>query len=135
HAGIIADLSTLQRHLEAHHRGSYLDWCSKNKFISKLLKDCAEAKRQASAQSQEHITAHLVLNPDAPITYSESGFLEASLHWLPIQAFDHLAFQNMIKMAARAMNGVKLPNCNSTRSGLISIFMKEMSSLRDRLSV
>ncbi|KAF9493695.1 hypothetical protein BDN71DRAFT_1394444, partial [Pleurotus eryngii] len=119
---------------------SYLDWCSKNKFISKLPKDRAEAKRQASAQSQEHITAHLVLNPDAPITYSESGFLEASLHWLiqtnqPIQAFDHPAFQNMIKMAARATNGVKLPNRNSTRSGLISIFMKEMSSLRNRLSV
>ncbi|KAJ8503453.1 hypothetical protein ONZ45_g10852 [Pleurotus djamor] len=134
-----ADVSTLRRHLEAYHRGLYLEWCQANKFVSKLPKDRAHAKKAAQqSTSQQLLTSHLVVNPDTPITYSESTFREAALGWLvqtnqPIQAFDHPAFQNMINIAARATNGVKLPTRNGTRSALITMFKLKLTLLRKRL--
>ncbi|KAJ8496334.1 hypothetical protein ONZ45_g12488 [Pleurotus djamor] len=136
---LVADVTTLRRHLEAHHKGLYREWCLKTSFKSKLPRDIADAKKAAAAStSQQLLTSHLVANPETPIFYSETTFRESALIWLvqtnqPVQAFDHPAFQNMIKIASRATQGVKLPNRNLTRDGLINMFKARLTSLRDRL--
>lgn len=53
----------------------------------------------------------------------------------PIQALEHPSYQNMIKIAARAVNGVRIPSRKVTRKYIISLFKKQMSALRARLNV
>ncbi|KAG1836265.1 hypothetical protein DFJ58DRAFT_669806 [Suillus subalutaceus] len=51
------------------------------------------------------------------------------------QAVDHPSFKNMINIAARAINGVVLPNCNATRHDIMDLFKTQMTKLKDRLNV
>ncbi|KAG6373730.1 hypothetical protein JVT61DRAFT_5870 [Boletus reticuloceps] len=39
---LVAEMSTLRRHLERHHRAEYLQWAEANGFPSMLPKDCKE---------------------------------------------------------------------------------------------
>ena len=41
----------------------------------------------------------------------------------------------MIHIAARATNGVKIPDRHQTRQAIIETFKQQMTSLRDRLNV
>lgn len=53
----------------------------------------------------------------------------------PIQAFEHPSFKNMINIAARATNGVKIPDRRQTRQAIIDTFKRQLAALCDRLNV
>lgn len=53
----------------------------------------------------------------------------------PIQVFEHPAFHDMIHIAARATNGVKIPNRRQTREAIIDTFKRQLTALREKLNV
>ncbi|KZP09480.1 hypothetical protein FIBSPDRAFT_759939, partial [Athelia psychrophila] len=53
----------------------------------------------------------------------------------PIQAFEHLSFKRMIDVAARAVNGVVIPNRKATRAEIIDLFKCQLTRLKERLTV
>ncbi|KAF5343868.1 hypothetical protein D9758_015885 [Tetrapyrgos nigripes] len=62
----------------------------------------------------------------------------SAIEWLaetnqPIDTIHHPKFQNMIDIAARATNGVKIPGRKATRRAIIDLFKKNISALRQRL--
>ena len=69
--------------------------------------------------------------------YYSSAFHDTNLSCQsqPIQAFEHESFQNMIHTAARATNGVKIPDRRQTRQAIIDKFKQQLTALRDRLNV
>ncbi|PCH39189.1 hypothetical protein WOLCODRAFT_55268, partial [Wolfiporia cocos MD-104 SS10] len=109
---------TLRRHLESTHRAEYLKWCEENKFQSMLPRDTKWRRDQMKADSQSSLDSHLQerLPPkERVIPYSDVLFREAAVEWLvatdqPIQALEHLSFKSMIEIAARATNGVRIPD-------------------------
>ncbi|KAF8802827.1 hypothetical protein BYT27DRAFT_7063060, partial [Phlegmacium glaucopus] len=111
---------TLRRHLESHHLTSYNKWCTDNSFESKLpkaLKAQRNAKIAEDRSKQSSIDPHLRerVERERVIPYSDTLFRDAAIEWLvatdqPIQALEHPSFKNMIDIASRATNGVKLPD-------------------------
>jgi hypothetical protein len=53
----------------------------------------------------------------------------------PIDALEHPAFKNMIDIAARSTNGVKIPDRKQTRRAIIDLFKQNLTNLRKRLLV
>jgi len=53
----------------------------------------------------------------------------------PIQAFEHPSFRNMIDIAARATNGVTIPNRKVTREEIMNMFKNQLTRLKERLNV
>ncbi|OJA10009.1 hypothetical protein AZE42_13011, partial [Rhizopogon vesiculosus] len=111
----VNEVTTLRRHQEAAHRGDYLKWAKNNDFISMLPKDAKQRREQAAADQQPSISGYL--KPRAPnehvMPYTDELFREAAIKWLietdqPIDALEHPAFKNMIDIAARTTNGIKL---------------------------
>ncbi|EJD46027.1 hypothetical protein AURDEDRAFT_48267, partial [Auricularia subglabra TFB-10046 SS5] len=105
---------TLRRHIESHHRVSYLRWCKENNFVSKLPKDVARRKSATSPPtlSQTSLDNHLV-EQEKIVPYSDAAFREVALEWLiatdqPISALEHPRFRELISIAARARDGVKI---------------------------
>ncbi|KAF8232809.1 hypothetical protein L208DRAFT_1211627, partial [Tricholoma matsutake] len=95
----------------------YQTWAEKNKFPSMLLRDAQKCCRdvQAANEAQSCLDSHLREKPQKEriVPYTNEIFCEAAIEWLvstdqPIQVFEHLSFQNMIHIAARATNGVKI---------------------------
>lgn len=65
-------------------------------------------------------------------------FQEAATQWLidtdqPIEALEHPAFKNMVDIAARATNGVILPDHRQTQRAIIDLFKQNLTNLRKRL--
>ncbi|RPD52271.1 hypothetical protein L226DRAFT_447447, partial [Lentinus tigrinus ALCF2SS1-7] len=138
-------ITSLRRHMESHHKALYLDWCDKNNFLSmlpKCVKKCRDAAEQES-QSQSTLDPHLREKPapaELVVKYTDALFREAAIEWLvatdqPIQALEHPAFKNMIDIAARATDGVKIPGRKTTRDEIIRMFKCNLAKLRDRLKV
>ncbi|KAG2074081.1 hypothetical protein BDR04DRAFT_1008948, partial [Suillus decipiens] len=72
--------------------------------------------------------------------YSDKLFKQAAIKWLvatdqPIQALDHPKFQDMIDVASRATNGVKIPNRRATHTEIMRIFKNHLMRLRMTLNV
>ncbi|PCH40965.1 hypothetical protein WOLCODRAFT_34165, partial [Wolfiporia cocos MD-104 SS10] len=109
---------TLRRHLESTHRAKYLKWCKENKFQSMLPRDTKWWHDQMKADLQSSLDSHLRerLPPkEHVILYSDALFREAAVEWLvatdqPIQALEHPSFKSMVEIAARATNGVRIPD-------------------------
>ncbi|KAH9159939.1 hypothetical protein EDB89DRAFT_1857309, partial [Lactarius sanguifluus] len=137
---IVADASTCRRHCESKHAGKYRNWCKKVGFESKLAGDVAARKLKAE-QSQCTIDSHLVEKKSAnQVTYSDNLFRQVAIEWLvatdqPIQALDHPKFKEMINIASRATNGVKIPSCKATRYEIKALFKRHLTSLKSRLNV
>ncbi|KAJ7730111.1 hypothetical protein DFH07DRAFT_756442, partial [Mycena maculata] len=67
-------------------------------------------------------------------------FLDAAIEWLiatdqPIDTLMHPKFKEMIDIAARATQGVNLPNREQTREAIIKLFHDQMTKLKIRLHV
>ncbi|KAH9912270.1 uncharacterized protein B0H18DRAFT_890420, partial [Fomitopsis serialis] len=137
----VQDVSTLRRHLAAHHKansltlvqGQILSWCDKHKYESKLEDDikarAAAAAAESESQKQTTLDGHVHSGPpvDPVIPYSDSAFKSAAIEWLvatdqPIGAFEHPAFINMINIASRAKGAVTLPKRSATRQEILAQF-------------
>ncbi|KAF8166190.1 hypothetical protein BJ912DRAFT_245701 [Pholiota molesta] len=141
---IVADPSTLRRHLEAFHMSVYNKWCEKNAFQSKLpgaikaRKDEEKARdRKQQASLDPHLRERVPTTPVAP--YSHELFQRVAVEWLvstnqPLSAMDDEKFKEMIQLAARAPNGVIIPQRQSNRKYIIDLFMKNIEGLRNRLA-
>jgi hypothetical protein len=66
---------------------------------------------------------------------SKHHMLSNSIQYKPIQALEHPTFHKMINIAARATNGVTIPNRKVTRDGIMDMFKAQMTHLKTRLSV
>lgn len=53
----------------------------------------------------------------------------------PIQALEHLKFREMITVASRATNGVKIPGRKLTRAEIQKMFKAHMTDLKSHLNV
>jgi hypothetical protein len=96
--------------------------------------------------------------PERVAPYTDKAFREAAIKWLvstdqvtcrssgvvipsnvvrlqPIRALEHPNFKEMIDIAARATNGVKIPGQKGTRSEIIQMFKKHLTTLKVRLNV
>ncbi|KAF8440930.1 hypothetical protein L210DRAFT_3399785, partial [Boletus edulis BED1] len=98
-------------------QAEYLKWAKENDFVSMLPKDCKQCKKSAAAGQWTQLDSHLQpINAKPKLApYSDQLFHEAAIQWLvntdqPILALEHPSFRHMIDVAARAMNGVKIPN-------------------------
>ncbi|KAJ7710853.1 hypothetical protein B0H17DRAFT_914635 [Mycena rosella] len=145
----VADVSTVRRHLQKYHRASpaYEKWAKENKFESKLPEDVkarvAAAAAAATAKAQLHqktLDPHLRKKPERPAPYTDQLFRDAAVEWLaatdqPIDALTHPKFKVMIDIAARATEGVNLPNPKQTRAEIVKLFHDQMDKLKICLHV
>jgi hypothetical protein len=74
------------------------------------------------------------------LPYSDKLFRQAAIEWLvstdqPIQALEHPKFKEMIDVASRATNGVKIPGRKSTRAEIKRMFKTHLTDLKSRLNV
>ncbi|KAJ6521995.1 hypothetical protein B0H19DRAFT_859120, partial [Mycena capillaripes] len=143
----VSDTSTVRRHLQKYHKPQYNSWADKNGFESRLPDDVkARADAAAAAASakakltQRTLDKDLKKRPDRPAPYTDELFTEAALEWLiatdqPIEALTNPYFKNMIDIAARATEGVNLPNRAQTRDQIKQLFYDQMNKLKIRLHV
>ncbi|KAI0284437.1 hypothetical protein BC826DRAFT_878393, partial [Russula brevipes] len=133
---------TLRRHMQSQHKAVYQRWAESHDFPSMLPKDAEQRRQQAAAEKQQRIDPHLVEKPQkqSVVPYSNAIFQGAAIEWLvstdqPIQALQHPSFQNMVHIAARATNGIKIPDRRGTREAIIDLLKQQMTALRNRLNV
>ena len=74
------------------------------------------------------------------LPYTDKLFRQAAIEWLvatdqPLQALEHPKFKDMIDVAARATNGVKLPGRRATRSEIKATFKTNLMKLKVQLNV
>ncbi|KAJ7348510.1 hypothetical protein DFH08DRAFT_698400, partial [Mycena albidolilacea] len=134
---LVAKITTNRRHM-AKHAEIYRAWCKKNNFEPKLEEDVLARKKAATdaeeAKAKLHqktLDPHLRDKPESVVPYSDSAFRDAALEWLiatnqPIDALNHPKFKEMIDMAARAPDGVKIPGRKATRDEILNLFQKQM---------
>ncbi|RDB14951.1 putative AC transposase [Hypsizygus marmoreus] len=144
HKPIVNKVTTLRYHIESQHYALYHRWAGKNTFESKLPKDVKarkDAETAANQEKQSTLDPHLrdVPPKERTIPYSDKLFREAAIEWLiatdqPLQALEHPKFIEMIDVASRATNGVKIPNRKATRQHIIDLFKKNLTDLQRRLS-
>ncbi|KAF6744250.1 hypothetical protein DFP72DRAFT_826137, partial [Ephemerocybe angulata] len=138
---------TLRRHMEAHHPKRYNKWCERNDFLSMLPKTVharrdALAAAAASTSTQQTLDGHVHPIDPAPrvIKYSDALFQQVAEEWLiatnqPIEALSHPRFHEMIEVAARATDGVKIPEKRAVRESILRHFRNSVKELRDRLNI
>ncbi|KAG1818931.1 hypothetical protein EV424DRAFT_1323542, partial [Suillus variegatus] len=138
---IVNETSTLRRHAEAKFAGKYRTWAKANAFTSKLPGDIAAEKKKA-AHAQQMIDAHLTERKlsERTIPYTHQNFRKAAIEWLvatdqPIQALEHPKFKEMIDVASRATQGVKIPGRKATRAEIIRVFKNHLTKLKKKLNV
>ncbi|KAG1877868.1 hypothetical protein DFJ58DRAFT_644237, partial [Suillus subalutaceus] len=137
---LVNETTTLRRHAEANFAGKYRTWAKKNLFESMLPGD-VKARKEKAEHDQQIITSHLTERKIAErvVLYSDSLFKQAAIEWLvatdqPIQAFEHPKFKEMIDVAARATNGVKIPGRKATRAEIMRMFKNHLTKLKEKLN-
>ncbi|KAG1886428.1 uncharacterized protein F5891DRAFT_968156 [Suillus fuscotomentosus] len=122
---LVNESTTLRRHAEANFAGKYRQWAKEHSFKSMLPGD-VKAHKEKAEQAQRTINSHLTecKLSERVIPYSDKLFKQASIEWLvatdqPIQALEHPKFQEMIYVASRATNSVKIPSCKATCAEII----------------
>ncbi|KAI0793625.1 hypothetical protein C8Q74DRAFT_1194947 [Fomes fomentarius] len=139
---LVVDVSTIRRHLEKFHEGAYHAWTEQSGFVSMLPSDSAARCSEANRKDQTRLDPHLHERPPPPhvVKYSHGDFRKAAIDWLveidqPLQALEHPSFKNMIDIAARATDGVRIPNRKQTRAAIIDQFKDNLRRLREQLNV
>ncbi|KAJ7124248.1 hypothetical protein C8R44DRAFT_619822, partial [Mycena epipterygia] len=135
---IVKDLSSNRWHLATFHAPQYRKWATKNGFESRLEADVKARKAEATGPNkleQQTLDPHLREKPERVIPYSDTVFRDAAIEWLiatdqPLGALEHPKFIEMINIAARATNGVKIPGRKSTREEIMALFNQQLDSLR-----
>ncbi|KAJ7865748.1 hypothetical protein B0H14DRAFT_2347806, partial [Mycena olivaceomarginata] len=117
----------------------------KEGFTSALpgdLKKQKEKEASGTPDSQPTLDNHLRDIPpkERVIPYSHEAFRQAAIEWLvatdqPIDVLEHPKFRNMIDIAARAKDGVRIPGRKSTREEIIELFKRRMEQLKAKLNV
>ncbi|KAJ7163410.1 hypothetical protein C8R43DRAFT_820665, partial [Mycena crocata] len=149
---IVAEASTNRRHMHKH-ADIYRKWAEKNNFESKLPDD-VETRKKAAAEAEEAkrkleqqtLDPHLREKPARIVPYSDDLFKQVALEWLisesaftlligPLDALTHPKFVEMIDVAARAHDGVKIPGRKATREEILNLFHQQMENLRVRIHV
>ncbi|GLB43962.1 putative hAT family C-terminal dimerisation region [Lyophyllum shimeji] len=140
---LVAEATTLRRHMASSHKAVYYLWADKNNFKSMLPAD-RKAEREARAAERElqgildpHLTARPP--PTRVVKYSDAAFKQAAVEWLaatdqPISALQHPKFQEMIDIASRAEDGVVIPSHKETCRALLDLFRKNLTNLKTRLA-
>ncbi|KAF8550337.1 hypothetical protein OG21DRAFT_1487829 [Imleria badia] len=118
---LVAEISTLQHHLQSYHRAEYVKWAKDNDFTSMLLNDQKSQKEDLQPARQTQLDGHL--QPSTP-KYSNKRF-----HAAPISALKHPSFKKVIEVAVQATNGVKIPSCKYTQTLIIDTFKENMLKL------
>ena len=124
-----------------HDKGKYRKWADQAKFESKLPGDVK--KRKVAAET---VTRTLDCDlrerklADRVLPYSDKLFQQAAIEWLvatdqPIRALEHPRFKEMIDIASRATNGVKIPSRKATRAEIKNMFKDYLMRLKSRLNV
>ncbi|KIO23445.1 hypothetical protein M407DRAFT_214556, partial [Tulasnella calospora MUT 4182] len=133
-------VTTLRRHLEAHHKHEYRKWCKASNFTSQLpgFKKAAKLK-QVESLIQSTLDNNLVPRSLIP-EYSDQNFCDAAIEWLvatdqPLSALDNPKFHKMINIAAKAKSGVKIPSRKEMRADVVSKFAKHLIDMRRVLNV
>ncbi|KAJ6616075.1 hypothetical protein B0H10DRAFT_1800191, partial [Mycena sp. CBHHK59/15] len=135
---IVAEPTTLRRHLESDHYNTYQHWAKKANFESALPGDRKARKAAATDPAvQPPLDPHLKELPakEVIIPYSDARFREAAIEWLPIDALEHPKFVNMIDIASRAKDGVRIPGKKATRDEIKDLFQQRMAALKKKLNV
>ncbi|KAG2060943.1 hypothetical protein BDR06DRAFT_871193, partial [Suillus hirtellus] len=138
---IVNKTSTLRHHAEAKFTGKYCTWAKANTFTSKLLGDIT-AKKKKAAHAQQMIDTHLTKRKlsERTIPYTHQNFRKAAIEWLvatdqPIQALEHPKFKEMIDVASRATQGVKIPGQKAMCAKIIHVFKNHLTKLKKKLNV
>ncbi|KIL64406.1 hypothetical protein M378DRAFT_106049 [Amanita muscaria Koide BX008] len=136
----VNEVTTLRRHMEAAHKGTYLKWAEDHSFISMLPKDAKRRRIGANADRQTRLDSHLCEREtkEHVVPYSDALFREAAIRWLietdqPLDALNHPAFQKMVHLASQATNGVKLPSRKQTRKMIIDLAEELDSETEEKL--
>ncbi|KAG1793786.1 hypothetical protein EV424DRAFT_1335766 [Suillus variegatus] len=138
---LVNEPTTLRRHAEAKFVGKYQTWAKTNKFDSMLPSDVKDRKAKAM-RAQQAINSHLTecKLAERVVPYSDKLFKTAAVEWLiatdqPIQALRHPKFKEMIDVAARATNGMKIPGRKATRAQIMCMFKNHLTKLKATLNV
>ncbi|KAF5318361.1 hypothetical protein D9611_014218 [Ephemerocybe angulata] len=141
---LTAEVTTLRRYLEAHHVRPYDKWCERTGFttmLPKAVRARKDAASNAAANAQQTLNGHLVPIQPAPnvVKYSDALFQQAAEEWLimtnqPIDALSHPKFHELIEVAARATDGVKIPERRAVRENIIRRFQQNVAELRKRFN-
>ncbi|KAF9456143.1 ribonuclease H-like domain-containing protein [Collybia nuda] len=83
---LIADCSTIRRHIAFKHKKKYHAWAKANHFESKLAEDVSQRKKErlASEAQQSKLDPHLQMRVPTKrvIPYSDQLFRQAAVEWL-----------------------------------------------------
>ncbi|KAJ6618035.1 hypothetical protein B0H10DRAFT_1796135, partial [Mycena sp. CBHHK59/15] len=123
----------------------YRKWAKKHNFESRLEED-VQARKKAATEAEEakqklqqqSLDPHLKEKPERVVPYSDQLFLDAAVEWLigtdqPLDALDHPKFREMIDVAARAQDGVRIPGRKTTRVEILNLFQQQMEALWVRI--
>ncbi|THG97764.1 hypothetical protein EW026_g4311 [Hermanssonia centrifuga] len=140
---LVADISTLRRHLGAYHALQYRAWALKENFKSMIPAD-VKSRREAIAKEKAKqclLDDHLKEMPkkERIVAYSHQLFRSIAIEWLiatgqPLLALEHPTFKKMIDIAARAQDGVEIPLCKVAHEELLDMFRQRMSNLKATLN-
>ncbi|KAG2338578.1 hypothetical protein BDR05DRAFT_849379, partial [Suillus weaverae] len=119
----------------------YREWAKDNAFTSKLPGN-VKAEKEKAAQAQQNISVHMTERKlsERVVPYSDKLFKKAAVEWLvatdrPIQALEHLKFREMIDIASRATQGVKIPGHKATHAEIMRMFKNHLTQLKTKLNV
>ncbi|KAJ6573325.1 hypothetical protein B0H10DRAFT_1838579, partial [Mycena sp. CBHHK59/15] len=130
----------------------YHAWCKTNDFESKLEEDVKARQQEHTDElkkkllKQQTIGPHLREKPAQPAPYTDELLLDAAIKWLIatdqvshivliLLPLMHPKFKEMIDIAARATQGINLPNHDQTHEAIIKLFHDQMTKLKIRLHV
>ncbi|KAJ7799546.1 hypothetical protein B0H14DRAFT_2297495, partial [Mycena olivaceomarginata] len=89
--------------------------------------------------SQPTLDNHLRYIPPKKrvIPYSHESFREAAIEWLVAtdQVTHRPKFRDMIDIASREKDGVRIPGRKSTREEIIDLFKRRIDQLKTKLNV
>ncbi|KAJ7137075.1 hypothetical protein C8R44DRAFT_607858, partial [Mycena epipterygia] len=143
---IVAEATTLRRHLESDHYVKYVAEVGKKKRTFSVLPGDRKARKAtataAGPEVQPTLHPHLKEMPakEVIIPYSDALFRQAAIEWLvatdqPVDALEDPRFVNMIDIASRAKDGVRIPGKKGTRAEIKYFFQQRMDSLKKTLNV
>ncbi|KAL1711938.1 hypothetical protein EV715DRAFT_174976, partial [Schizophyllum commune] len=104
---------TLRRHLQGQHKVPYMKFCKENEFESKLPRDVKQRKAESMSKEKQTSLDKSLVAAAPVIPYSDSLFKRAAAEFIvetnqSLRITEQASFVNMIKVASRARDGVKI---------------------------
>ncbi|EKM76615.1 hypothetical protein AGABI1DRAFT_94030 [Agaricus bisporus var. burnettii JB137-S8] len=130
---IVAETTTLRRHMASAHKSVYYQWALQNNFKSmlpanrKAEKHVKTNKRASQSTLDPYLTLHPPSNRGA-VEYYGATFTQAVLEWIAVTN------QPLSATPPGAHKEVVIPSQEETREALIDLFKMNPTSFRGRLS-